>query len=148
MPPIFFFLGNMFVFFLLFALMLLVFNLFQIRTYGPLFSETNGTFGSKLAIIFSGRRVPRNSVENLKHEDPAEIFEGYWRLHTPILERPLEDEEYEKIEKEAREKAWEDIQASTRTYLWTRPQPPGLVFFVLGYLSLIIFGSPFLAFLG
>lgn len=144
MPPIFFLLTNMFFFFLLFAIMLLINNIYSINKMGPLFSETSGSLLTKFSILISGRRTKRENVEYLMHEDPAEILDGAWKLHTPLFSEPLTDEEYEKIEKETRNKVWNDIQAGKRTYLWTRPQPPGLVFFVLAYLSWIIFGSPLL----
>ncbi len=146
MPPIFFFIVNLFVCFIILALILFVMNMMSIRKFGPLFGETNGGIGSKISILFSGRRLARDQIENLKHEDPAERFNGAWFLYTPLFETPLEDDEYEIIEREARAKAWEDISNSARTYLWTRPQPPGLVLFIFAYLYMLIFGSPALSY--
>lgn len=141
-PPIFYFMVNLFLCFLSLALIFLVQNFYSIREFGPLFSETNGKFGSKISILLSGRRIAREKVENLKFEDPAEIFDGAWYLYTPLFEEVLDDEEYQIKEKEARDKAWSHISQSNRSYLWTRPQPPGLLLFLIAYVCLILVGSP------
>ncbi|MCY3411089.1 MAG: prepilin peptidase [Candidatus Heimdallarchaeota archaeon] len=147
MPSIFFFLVNMFILFIIFALFLLIYNLSTIRTFGPLFGETSGNMGQKISILISGRRLAKDKVENLRFEDPAEKLEEEWHLWTPLFDTEmLDDDEFERIEKEQRKEAWENIRYTERTYLWTRPQPPGLVFFVIAYILLLIFGSPALVF--
>jgi hypothetical protein len=142
-PAILHILTNMGCMLLMFGFILLLINLIQRGKYGPLFSETSGTILSKLYVLLSGHRVVSERLSDLEHEDPLEVFENdQWKLHTPIFVEQLEDEEFEKMEREARIKAAEDAQSTNRSYLWVRPQPPGMVFFLLGYLLWVFIGSP------
>jgi hypothetical protein len=138
----------MMVWLLIFTFSLFIINLVQIRKFGPLFGETSGSFFAKFNVLISARRLEANRIAQLKHEDPAEIYdEENWKLHTPLFMEPMEDEEFERMEKQAREQAVTDVEKTQRTYLWTRPQPPGLIFLTLGYVSWVIFGSPLALFL-
>lgn len=142
-PSIMFLLFNMFIFFLLFAFFLMFLNIYQIRKYGPLFKETRGSIPQKLNALFSCRRIPRQEIASIKFHDPVEILEAnYWKLHTPIFEGPLDDEEFEKREKEIRETAIINVDESEKQYLWMRPQPPGLIFILLAQIMWIFVGSP------
>ncbi len=147
-PSIVYILANMMVGLIFFTIILLVLNLYQIKRFGPLFGETSGSLLSKLNVLLSSRRIAASQVENLRHEDPAEIFDGIrWKLYTPIFTEPMEDEEFEKVEREVREKATTDVRETSRSYLWTRPQPPGLLFMTAGYVYWVFLGSPLAYFL-
>ena len=147
MPAVLGILTNMLLFILLFALLLLIMNLKSASKYGGLFSETSGSIMGKLAILISGRRVPAEMINALTHDDPAEIYEeDTWRLSTPLFSEPLEDDEYEKVETENRQTAHQNAIDTSRTYIWVRPQPPGLVFLFMGYIYWILLGSPILYF--
>ena len=148
-PSIIYILGNMVIGFILFAVILFFYNLIAIKYYGPLFNETSGSLLQKINVMISSRRISSSEVASLKHEDPAEIYtNGLWVLFTPIFQSPLDDEAYEKIETEAREQAANDVKVSNRSYLWVRPQPPGLVFIMFAYIFWIIFGSPLVSIFG
>ena len=101
----------------------------------------------KLAILISGRRVSADVIKTLTHDDPAEKYEDdTWRLYTPLFTEAMEDDEYEKIETKNRETAYQNAKETSRSYLWVRPQPPGLVFLLLAYVYWILLGSPILYF--
>lgn len=147
MPAVLGILTNMLLFILVFALVLLLRNLKSKSKYGGLFSETSASVMGKLAILISGRRVPADVIINLTHDDPAEKYEDeIWSLHTPLFSEQMEDDEYEKMEIENRENAHQQAKETSRSYLWVRPQPPGLVFLLLGYIYWIFLGSPILYF--
>lgn len=142
-PPILYILANMMLGLLIFTFLLLILNIIQIRRFGPLFSETSGSVLSKINVLISARRIPIEQIVHLKHEDPAEIYENNkWKLYTPVFQEPLEDEEYERVEKEARENAIRNTENTERSYLWVRPQPPGIIFLTLGYIYWVFIGSP------
>ncbi len=146
-PAILGILTNMLLFILVFALILLFLNLKSASKYGGLFSETSGSFMGKLAILISGRRVPAEVINTLTHDDPAEKYEDdTWSLYTQLFAEQMEDDEYEKMETENREIAYQNAKETSRSYLWVRPQPPGLVFLFLGYIYWIFLGSPILYF--
>jgi hypothetical protein len=146
-PPIASIMTNYLIFVLVFSLALLITNLVSISKYGRLFSETNGSIIGKIGLLISGRRVTTEMVKTLIHDDPAEIYEeGNWKIHAPLFSESLEDEEYEVLEKKNREIAYKNAKETSRPYIWVRPQPPGLVYFLLGYIYWVLFGSPFISF--
>lgn len=128
---------------LIFALFLLVFNLLSIRYKGPLFSETSGSYLAKFMILITSRRVDLEHLEALKHEDPIERYiDEKWMLSHQIFQQLLDDEEYNAMEHKMKLEAIQNFKSTNRTYLWVRPQPPGLVFILFGYIIFILFGSP------
>lgn len=142
-PAIIPYMVNFYIFFILFAIFLFTNNMISIFKYGSLFSETSGTIFDKIGALISGRRIPREKIKNLKHEDPAEKYiDGKWKLYLPTFQEILDDEEYFKREEKAKREVIQAIENSDRTYLWTRPQPPGIIFLFLGYVSMIVLGSP------
>ncbi|OLS26199.1 MAG: Preflagellin peptidase [Candidatus Heimdallarchaeota archaeon LC_2] len=129
---------------LLFALSLLIRNLFEIKKFGKLFGMTEGSVFAKINVLLSSRRVEFSHIVHIKHSDPAEIYDlGGWKLFAPIFQGAIEDEEAIKIEIEMREKALNDAKNTNREYLWFRPQPPGLFILTLAYLTWIIIGGPY-----
>ena len=131
------------VYFLAFALFLLMRNIFEIRIYGGLFRHTGGSFLDKFNTLLSSRRVHKSKFSGLKHSDPAEIYLlNKWILYAPVFHGPVEDDEAIKLEKELREQVIDDASTTEREYIWFRPQPAGLIAITLAYLSWILLGSP------
>lgn len=140
------FLAILFFFFLyliLYSWLLLIRNIVEITKYGALFKETQGSILTKFNALLSSRRVSITKLENLKHSDPIEfLINDQWTLLTPLYQPIEEDEIAIAKEKEARKQALIDATSTNRDYLWYRPQPPGLVFITISYISWILFSSP------
>ena len=135
---------NMFIFFILFAFLLLILNIYQITSMGPLFKGTHGTKTQKFMVLISARRVWKGQVEQIKFHDPVEVLEAnHWKLYTPVFQGPMDDETFERLEREMREAAVRDVIESNKPFLWMRPQPPGIIFILLAQITWIFIGSPF-----
>ncbi|MDH5646814.1 MAG: prepilin peptidase, partial [Candidatus Heimdallarchaeota archaeon] len=132
LPPVLSILLNFLILFILLALIFLANNLASNKQFGSLFNETNGTFFSKFSVLLSCRRVDAAKIHQLQHEDPIEIYtDGAWKLNVSIYNPPMDDESYEKMEKKLKEDTISWIEQSSRSYIWVRPQPPGLVFILV-----------------
>ena len=142
-PSIFFMLTNFMVIFIIFALILLIYNISSRSKFGSLFGETGGSRMQKFNVLFSSYRVSPDKLLTMEHYDPVEkVVDDEWVLHTPLFEAPVDDDTWEKQTKIAREKAIKDSIKTERSYLWIRPQPPGLVFILVAYLFWVFIGSP------
>ncbi|MHA2028864.1 MAG: prepilin peptidase [Candidatus Kariarchaeaceae archaeon] len=130
-------------YFVLFALSLVIRNIIEIRRFGNLFEFTEGSKMKKVLTLMAARRVSKSDFAYLKHSDPAEIYLDYkWILYTPVFQANEEDDVAIAKERIMREQAINDASLTQREYLWFRPQPPGLVFITLAYLTWIVFASP------
>ncbi len=143
-PPIFFIVINMGITLLIFALLMLLYNLYSIKKMGPLFQGTSGGILSKINVLISAYRIDQINMDNMKHKDPVEEYseENGWELSTSVFTAPMDDEEFEKVEREARERAIETVKITGKKFLWVRPQPPGLVFLLIAYIYWLLLGSP------
>lgn len=142
-PSIFAILLFLLVYFLAFAIILLLRNIFEIRLYGRLFQHTEGSTMEKFNTLLSSRRVHATELSRLKHSDPAEIYQQEkWVLLAPVFQGPVEDDEAIRLETELRDQVIHDARITEREYIWFRPQPPGLIVITLSYLSWILLGSP------
>jgi Flp pilus assembly protein protease CpaA len=142
-PSIFAILLFLLIYFLAFAFLLLLRNLFEIRSYGSPFRHTEGSLIAKLNTLLSSRRIRTSKLNSIKHSDPAEIFEtDKWILYAPVFQGPIEDDVAIKLERELRESVIQDAISTEREYIWFRPQPPGLIVITLSYLSWVFLASP------
>ena len=142
-PAILAILTNYIIFMIIFGVSILIANLATKSRYGGFFGETSGSVLKKIAILLSGRRVPIDKIKELRYDDPAEEYDGEtWKLSKALFIELEQDEDYEKIEKGHRETAHKNASDTARSFLWMRPQPPGMVFLFLAYFFWVLFGSP------
>jgi Flp pilus assembly protein protease CpaA len=131
------------IYLILFSILLFCRNLIEIRKFGSLFAFTEGSKLGKLMVLFSSRRIAKTEFDTISHSDPAEILNlDKWALSAPLFQTLEEDDIAIERERLARVKAIEDARETNREYLWFRPQPPGLVFITLAYITWILFASP------
>ncbi len=134
---------NFLIFFLSLVIAFAVYNVLFFVRHKELFQGVDGSIIKKIGVFISGYKEKIDLLKQKKFFDIAEEYDGNkWILSSAFSKVLDEEEEKEYIEKE--KELISLLEKSGKKYVWIKPQPPGILFVLLAFLSYILFGSPVL----
>ncbi|RMG42478.1 MAG: hypothetical protein D6732_00995 [Methanobacteriota archaeon] len=140
--PLFLIILNFIVAIVIILFVVVSINLFNLRKFGNWFKETSGSFFHKAILIMTAFQVPPASIKDESFLDPVESYETGWKIQYSFFGDYDEDDEVlEARERELRQTIKTKAIETGRSYIWVRPQIPGLVLFWLAYVIWLIYGS-------
>lgn len=147
-PPIPLIIFNMI--FGVFAVILFIFgrNIRNYSKFGGWFNESRFSVLAKLRLLITCTQVPVTSITAQQFADPAEIYENeQWHVYLPTSMESGELCELQTKEERQRQLCQQNATITNRSYLWMRPQIPGLPIFLFAFILFLCGCNFFLSFL-